>query len=161
MRRVYNQKNMSLTIDGVNIQDFHEGATFVYTWDGGEVDKTQGTDGAGINIAANQGATLQFTLRETSRSIKFLSDLRLRQENGGLISIAPTLTGPMQIQSGVKIKALYVPGISAGHSIKVNSTLNTRLSGMYRIHTMSINIDAYSEAWTMDIESFRFPPGKK
>ena len=47
MRKVYNQKNMSLTIDGVNIQDFHEGATFVYTWDGGEVDKTQGTDGAG------------------------------------------------------------------------------------------------------------------
>lgn len=60
-----------------------------------------------------------------------------------------------------KIKALYVPGISAGHSIKVNSTLNPRLSGTYRIHTMSINIDAYSEAWTMDIESFRFPPGKK
>ena len=58
MRKVYNQKNMSLTIDGVNIQDFHEGATFVYTWDGGEVDKTQGTDGAGINIATNQGATL-------------------------------------------------------------------------------------------------------
>ena len=85
MRKVYNQKNMSLPIDGVNIQDFHEGATFVYTWDGGEVDKTQGTDGAGINIATNQGATLQFTLRETSRSIKFLSDLRLRlrQENGG------------------------------------------------------------------------------
>ena len=83
MRKVYNQKNMSLTIDGVNIQDFHEGATFVYSWDGGEVDKTQGTDGAGINIATNQGATLQFTLRETSRSIKFLSDLRLRQENGG------------------------------------------------------------------------------
>ena len=54
MRKVYNQKNMSLTIDGVNIQDFHEGATFVYTWDGGEVDKTQGTDGAGINIATNQ-----------------------------------------------------------------------------------------------------------
>lgn len=89
------------------------------------------------------------------------SYVELNGENGGLISIAPTLTGPMQIQSGVKIKALYVPGISAGHSIKVNSTLNPRLSGTYRIHTMSINIDAYSEAWTMDIESFRFPPGKK
>ena len=90
MRKVYNQKNMSLTIDGVNIQDFHEGATFVYTWDGGEVDKTQGTDGAGINIATNQGATLQFTLRETSRSIKFLSDLRLRQENGGAgVTVSP------------------------------------------------------------------------
>lgn len=89
------------------------------------------------------------------------SYVELNGENGGLISIAPTLTGPMQIQSGVKIKALYVPGISAGHSIKVNSTLNPRLSGTYRIHTMSINIDAYSEAWTMDIDSFRFPPGKK
>ncbi|MFQ8890151.1 MAG: baseplate hub protein [Bilophila wadsworthia] len=89
------------------------------------------------------------------------SYVELNGENGGLISIAPTLTGPMQIQSGVKIKALYIPGISAGHSIKVNSTLNPRLSGTYRIHTMSINIDAYSEAWTMDIESFRFPPGKK
>ena len=95
MRKVYNQKNMSLTIDGVNIQDFHEGATFVYTWDGGEVDKTQGTDGAGINIATNQGATLQFTLRETSRSIKFLSDLRLRQERSYLLALtgAPPLPG--------------------------------------------------------------------
>lgn len=82
MRKVYNQKNMSLTIDGVNIQDFHEGATFVYTWDGGEVDKTRAPTGAGINIATNQGATLQFTLRETSRSIKFLSDCGCWQENG-------------------------------------------------------------------------------
>ena len=108
MRKVYNQKNMSLTIDGVNIQDFHEGATFVYTWDGGEVDKTQGTDGAGINIATNQGATLQFTLRETSRSIKFLSDLRLRQENGGAgVDILLTMTEgyisrPGQLSTGDK-----------------------------------------------------------
>src|SRR5699024_11343763 len=54
-----------------------------YIWDGGEVDKTQGTDGPGINLATNQGSTLQITLRETSRSIGFLQSLRTRQENGG------------------------------------------------------------------------------
>ena len=82
-RTIYNQKNLVLTIDGVTIQDFFEGASIVYTYDGGEVDKTQGTDGAGINIATDQGSTIKFTLRETSRSHKFLADLRKRQYNGG------------------------------------------------------------------------------
>lgn len=83
MRKVYNQKNMSLLVDGIQIKDFAEGATFVYTFDGGEVQKTQGTDGASVNIATNQGATLQFTLRESSRSHTLLNALRLTQENGG------------------------------------------------------------------------------
>lgn len=83
MRRVYNQKNLTLTVDGVTIQDFFEGTVVTYTYDGGEVDKTQGTDGAGINLATNQGATVAFTLRETSRSRGYLHAIRLRQENGG------------------------------------------------------------------------------
>lgn len=83
MRRVYNQKNTTLTIDGVTIQDFFEGASIVFTYDGGEVDKTQGTDGASVNIATKQGATVKFTLRETSRSRPFLHQLNLRQYNGG------------------------------------------------------------------------------
>ena len=37
MRKVYNQFNLSLIVDGVQIMDFAEGATFVYTFDGGEV----------------------------------------------------------------------------------------------------------------------------
>ena len=82
-RMRYNQKDLTLTVDGVNIQDMHEGASVVFTYDGGEVDKTQGTDGASINIATNQGATIKFTLRETSKSRQFLSDLRKRQYNGG------------------------------------------------------------------------------
>lgn len=83
MRQVYNQKNLVLTVNGVTIQDFFEGAVVVWTLDGGEVQKTQGTDGAGINLATNQGATVQFTLRETSRSRAYLVSLRLLQENGG------------------------------------------------------------------------------
>lgn len=83
MRQVYNQKALTVTVDGVTIMDFFEGAPVTYIWDGGEVDKTQGTDGPGINLATNQGSTLQITLRETSRSIGFLQSLRTRQENGG------------------------------------------------------------------------------
>ena len=83
MRKVYNQKNTTLTIDGTAIQDFMDGASITFTVDGGEVEKTQGTDGAGINIATNQGATVKFKIRETSRSRQFLYDLRRRQENGG------------------------------------------------------------------------------
>lgn len=82
-RAVYNQKNTTLTVDGVTVQDFGEGTSITFTYDGGEVQKTQGTDGAGINIATNQGATVAFTLRETSRSRQFLADIRKRQENGG------------------------------------------------------------------------------
>ena len=82
-RRVYNQKNLTVTVDGVTIQDFFEGTTITYTYDGGEVDKTQGTDGAGINLATNQGATVKFTIRETSRSRAYLQAIRQRQENGG------------------------------------------------------------------------------
>lgn len=83
-RRSYNQKNLTLTVGGVTIQDFFEGASVVYTLDGGEVDKTQGTDGASINIATNQGSTIKFTIRETSRSRDYLDTVRRRQENGGL-----------------------------------------------------------------------------
>ena len=84
MRNLYNQASTSIIVDGNQIYDLFEGATITYTFDGGEVAKTQGTDGAGINIATNQGSTLQFTLKEISRSIGFLNNLRLRQENGGL-----------------------------------------------------------------------------
>lgn len=75
---------------------------------------------------------------------------------GGLINIAPIVTGPLQVETGVKIKALYLPGINAGSSIRVTSDINPRLNGVYRIHTLGINIDAYDETWTMDIESFKY-----
>lgn len=82
--------------------------------------------------------------------------VELNGKNGGLISIVPSVTGPLQYETGVKIKALYIPGLTAGSSVRVVSDVNERLNGVYRIHTMNINIDAYSESWTMDIESFNY-----
>ena len=82
--------------------------------------------------------------------------VEINGDAGGLINIAPMVTGPMQVETGVKIKALYLPGLNAGASIKVTSGINPRLSGVYRIHTLGISIDAYDENWTMDIESFKY-----
>lgn len=82
--------------------------------------------------------------------------LVLDGKDGGLIMISPTLTGPMQIQTGVKIKALYVPGVSAGSTVRVRSTLDESLNGEYRIHTANIALDTFSENWTMDLESFKY-----
>lgn len=93
MRKVYNQKNLTITLDGVTMQDYMDGASVTIQYDGGEVDKTQGTDGAGINLATNQGMTIQFTLREESRSRAFLKALRLRQDNGGSGVTAVIRTG--------------------------------------------------------------------
>lgn len=83
------------------------------------------------------------------------SSVELNGKNGGLINISPVLSGPLQWVTGVKIKALYVPGITVGSSVKVTSDLNKSLSGTYRVHTISIDIDAYSSTWTMDIESYK------
>lgn len=83
MRKIYNQNALTLTIDGQKIQDYMDGSPVIFTFDGGEVQKTQGTDGPSINLATNQGVTIQFTLRETSRSLAFCIGLRQRQEMGG------------------------------------------------------------------------------
>lgn len=81
--RVYNQANITLTVDGTSISGFMDGTSIAVVHDGGEVEKTQGTDGPGINIATSQGMTLRFTLRETSPSHDFLMSLKRRQSNGG------------------------------------------------------------------------------
>lgn len=73
--------------------------------------------------------------------------------DGGLISITPILSGPTQIQTGVKIKAMYVPGVQAGAYVRVSSVISPKLSGNYRVNTCTINVDAYSDQWTMDIDS--------
>jgi hypothetical protein len=99
MRTRYNQQSTTLIVDGVVILDFFEGASIVFTVEGGEVEKTQGTDGPSINMATPQGARLRFHLRETSRSHAFLADLHRSQQNGGPgVTIVLTTGAEMQRQ---------------------------------------------------------------
>ena len=83
----------------------------------------------------------------------FGNTVELSGNGGGLISVTPLLAGPMQERTGVQIKAVYIPGITAGGSVRVVSGVSPQLNGTYRIHTASINLDSHGDAWTMDIDS--------
>lgn len=81
----------------------------------------------------------------------------LRGNGGGLIGVTPLLGGPMQKRTGVKIKAVYIPGVTAGSGVRVASVVSPKLNGLYRVHTCDISIDSHSDAWTMDIDALTLP----
>jgi len=85
---------------------------------------------------------------------KFDGMIELDGESGALINVAPMLQGPMQLQTGVSINAIYAPGVIPGTTVRVKSTIAGALSGDYRIHTARYNLDCYSDSWTMALESF-------
>lgn len=87
---------------------------------------------------------------------KFDGIVVLDGKDGGLIQISPVLTGPTQIRTGVKIKAVYVPGVQPGSTVRVRSTLQEGLDGDYRINSCSYSLDTFSDSWVMDLESLRF-----
>lgn len=87
---------------------------------------------------------------------KFDGIVVLDGKDGGLIQISPVLTGPLQIRTGVKIKAVYVPGVQPGSTVRVRSTLQEGLDGDYRINSATFSLDTYSDTWTMDLESLRY-----
>ena len=70
--RIYGQKDSRLIINGRPITGLMDGTPFKIQFDGGEVEKTEGTDGPGLNIATPQGGTITFTIRETSPDYDFL-----------------------------------------------------------------------------------------
>lgn len=96
------------------------------------------------------------SLRVVGDKAKFDGIIVLDGNEGGLINVSPILQGPTQIRTGVKIKALYVPGVQPGATVRVQSTLEEGLDGDYRIHTSNFSLDTYSDTWTMDLESFRY-----
>lgn len=77
----------------------------------------------------------------------------LNGDGGPLISVSPIQAGPPQITPGVTIKAIYVPGIVPGQKVEVRSTISPKLNGFYKVGSISINLDAYSPSWNMDIQS--------
>jgi hypothetical protein len=87
---------------------------------------------------------------------QFSGTLQLNGNNGGLINVSPILSGPLQMQIGVNIKALYAPGVSAGSVVNVNSSVMSKLNGNYRIHTAAISLDCYADVWEMSLESFKY-----
>ena len=77
----------------------------------------------------------------------------LNGNGGGLIGVTPVLSGPMQAMTGVKIKAVYVPNVTAGSSVRVNSVISPNCNGMYKVASCDISVDTHGDAWTMDIDA--------
>lgn len=92
----YNQKLTSASINGMILEGFAEGTPIRFNHDGGEVSKTQGADGPGINRATPQGATIEIDLREDSPSNFVLNDMIRNQVAGG-----PSLT--MVLYTGCQV----------------------------------------------------------
>jgi len=64
----YSQETTTLIVGGIPIVGFMDGSSITVTYDGGEVSKTEGTDGPAVNMATRQGGTITFTLQEVSPS---------------------------------------------------------------------------------------------
>lgn len=95
-------------------------------------------------------------LRAVSDKSKFEGIVLLDGTDGGLMSIAPILNGPLQIRIGVKIKALYVPGVAPGTTVRVRNATEKGLEGDYRVHTADYSLDVGGDDWVMELSSFRY-----
>lgn len=95
--RIYGQKNSRILINGKQITGFMDGATIKVSFDGGEVDKTEGTDGPGLNVATDQGGTISFTLRETTNDYQYLLRLWKQEEQNVGYTINCTFMSGSQI----------------------------------------------------------------
>jgi hypothetical protein len=83
--KIYSQKGIVLVVKGLPVSGFMDGSSIKVTFDGGEVEKTEGTDGAGLNVATHQGATISFTLRETSPFNTVLRGIFEAQQFGSIL----------------------------------------------------------------------------
>ena len=79
--------------------------------------------------------------------------------DGNLINASPLLTSPLQITTGVEIQAILNPNVKCGSSVKLTSTLNPKLNGTYKVHSVSYNGDTHTNQWVMTIQSFLTNPG--
>jgi hypothetical protein len=76
---VYSQANTKVLVNGFEIRGFMDGTPITCTFDGGEIEKTEGCDGPALNMARRQGGTIKFIVRENSPSYLFLEGLQRAQ----------------------------------------------------------------------------------
>jgi hypothetical protein len=79
MRLTYNQQFTAITVDGVPMMKLGEGQSLKITAQGGEASRTEGTNGAGMNLSSDQGGDIEVTLQESSPSVQYLQAIKLRQ----------------------------------------------------------------------------------
>ncbi len=77
----------------------------------------------------------------------------ISHKNGTLLRAEPMLSGPFQKQSGVTIRAVLNPSVNPGQTVKLESAVNPKLDGSYKVHSLTQAGDTHSSDWDMTIES--------
>ena len=82
------------------------------------------------------------------------SMVELNGGRGGLISVSPLQGGQGEKQNGVAVRAIFIPGVIPGGSVRVKSEITPRLNGEYRVAKASYSLDTFSDDWSMDLECY-------
>lgn len=93
IKKVYNQRNVSASFNGIDLKGLMDGASLTIERVGGEVEITEGTDGGGLNQATDQGVRVSLVFRETSQSIPTLETAKTLQQRTGVTSVLVVRTG--------------------------------------------------------------------
>lgn len=126
----YHQNMVRVLFDGIPLVDMGEGASVKVTVDGGEVDKTQGTDGAAVNVATLQGATVKVTFKETSPAHAILMGQILAQQAGAPGGVLTIVGGTLTLHTLVNTY-VSAPGELATGDKKMGSQEYTFTSALY------------------------------
>ena len=123
-------------------------------------------EGSAKDVLTALASEYGFSWSIEDNKLNFLGDktqfsglLEISGDGGSLMSVNPILNGPMQMQVGVNIKAVYTPGARPGTTVRLRSGVMPTLNSDYMIHTATFALDCFSDSWTMDIESFAFYTG--
>ncbi len=85
----------------------------------------------------------------------FTKEFEISNQKKNLFKAIPILTGPDQIKIGVEISAFLDPNITPGDKVKLISTVNPELSGGYKVDKVNFVGDAFDNAYSMTIQSYR------
>lgn len=126
----YHQGLVHVLFDGIPLTDLGEGASVKVTVDGGEVEKTQGTDGAAVNVGTLQGATVKVIFKETSSAHAILMGQILAQQVGAPGGVLTIVGGTATLHS---LANAYVsaPGELSTGDKKMGSQEYTFTSAFY------------------------------
>ena len=72
-------------------------------------------------------------------------------ETAGLQKVSPQLFGLVQIQKGLDVESLYIPGIQPFHVYTVKSRVNQKSNGKFLLHTVEYDLCPKTDAWTMNM----------
>lgn len=79
--------------------------------------------------------------------------------NKNLIHAFPMLTGWMQHQVGVEIRALLSPGFFVGDKVDLKARANEYLDGTYVVHAIDWRGSTVTDEWTMDLKCMVYQEG--